>query len=177
MSRVTRVNHIGVPVSDLARSVEWYEEVLDIAPTGVTIAATNPSLGAVVEVENPSMRASFALAGDNVLLELIQYDSPQPKPFAGRNCDVGVMHLCFEVDDLEAAHRDLVGRGVHVNATRSCRRTAMVWKRGPCPGRRPSTCAIPTGFSWSSSSCPTGKADRPSPDRSQGSFPREPHRR
>jgi catechol 2,3-dioxygenase-like lactoylglutathione lyase family enzyme len=67
MSKVTRVNHIGMPVSDLARSVKWYEDVLGIAPTGVTIAATNPSLGAVVEVENPSMRASFALAGDNVL--------------------------------------------------------------------------------------------------------------
>ena len=62
------------------------------------------------------MRASFALAGDNVLLELIQYDSPHPRPFAGRNSDVGVMHLCFEVDDIEAAHRELVERGVHVNA-------------------------------------------------------------
>ncbi len=26
------------------------------------------------------------------------------------------MHLCFEVDDLDAAHRDLVSRGVYVNA-------------------------------------------------------------
>ncbi len=116
MNRVTRMNHIGVPVSDLARSVKWYEDVLGIAPNGVTIAAANPALGAVVEVENPSMRASFLLAGDNVLLELIQYDSPRPMPFAGRNCDVGVMHLCFEVDDLDAAHRDLLERGVHVNA-------------------------------------------------------------
>jgi catechol 2,3-dioxygenase-like lactoylglutathione lyase family enzyme len=110
------MNHIGVPVSDLARSVRWYEEVLGIAPTGVEIASANPALGAVVEVENPSIRAAFALAGDNVLLELIQYDNPQPKPFEGRNCDVGVMHLCFEVDDIEAAHRDLLERGVHVNA-------------------------------------------------------------
>ncbi|MEU1884827.1 VOC family protein [Micromonospora sp. WMMD987] len=116
MSRVTRVNHIGVPVSNLARSMRWYEDVLGIAPNGVTISASNPALGAVVEVENPSMRASFALAGDNVLLELIQYDTPRPRPFSGRNCDVGVIHLCFEVDDLEAAHRELVERGVHVNA-------------------------------------------------------------
>lgn len=116
MSKVTRMHHIGVPVSDLARSVRWYEDVLGIAPNGVTISATNPAIGAVVEVENASMRASFALAGDNVLLELIQYDSPQPRPFTGRNCDVGVMHLCFEVDDLDAAHRELVDRGVHVNA-------------------------------------------------------------
>jgi catechol 2,3-dioxygenase-like lactoylglutathione lyase family enzyme len=26
------------------------------------------------------------------------------------------MHLCFEVHDLEAAYRDLVNQGVHVNA-------------------------------------------------------------
>ena len=110
------MHHIGVPVSDLPRSVRWYEDVLGIAPTGLTISATNPAIGAVVELENPSMRAAFALAGDNVLLELIQYDNPRPKPFTGRNCDVGVMHLCFEVDDLDAAHRDLVERGVHVNA-------------------------------------------------------------
>ncbi|MGV9976131.1 VOC family protein [Micromonospora wenchangensis] len=35
------MNHIGVPVSDLARSVTWYEDVLGIAPSGVTISATN----------------------------------------------------------------------------------------------------------------------------------------
>jgi len=116
VSKVTRMNHIGVPVSDLERSVTWYADVLGIEPNGVTISATTPALGPVVEVENPSMRASFALAGDNVLLELIQYENPQPQPFAGRNCDVGVMHLCFEVDDLDAAHRELLERGVHVNA-------------------------------------------------------------
>ena len=116
MTTVARMHHIGVPVSDLARSMRWYEDVLGTEPNGVTISASNPAIGAVVEVGNASMRASFVLAGDNVLLELIQYDNPRPKPFTGRNCDVGVMHLCFEVDDLDAAHRDLVGRGVHVNA-------------------------------------------------------------
>lgn len=110
------MHHIGVPVSNLERSVRWYEDVLGIAPSGMMISATNPAIGAVVEVENPSIRASFVLAGDNVLLELIQYDAPLPKPLTGRNCDVGVMHLCFEVDDLGAAYRDMVERGVHVNA-------------------------------------------------------------
>lgn len=116
MTKVTRMNHIGVPVSDLARSLKWYQEVLGIEPTGVTISASNPAIGSVVEVENASMRAAFALAGDNVLLELIQYDSPEPRPFSGRNSDVGVVHLCFEVEDLDAAYRELVSRGVHVNA-------------------------------------------------------------
>ena len=69
--------------------MRWYEDVLGIAPNGVTIAATNPAIGAVVEVENASMRASFALAGDNVLLELIQYDSPQPRPFTGATVTLG----------------------------------------------------------------------------------------
>lgn len=110
------MNHIGVPVSDLHRSLRWYEDVLGIAATGVTISADNAALGAVLELENPAMRAAFSLAGDNVLLELIQYDRPAPKTFAGRNCDVGMMHLCFEVDDLDAAVRDLEERGVHLNA-------------------------------------------------------------
>ena len=116
MLKVTRTNHIGVPVSDLDRSVRWYEDVLGIAANGVTISADNAALGAVVEVENPAMRAAFSLAGDNVLLELIQYDRPAPKPFEGRNCDVGVMHLCFEVDDMDSAVRHLKERGVHLNA-------------------------------------------------------------
>ncbi|MBW4703788.1 VOC family protein [Micromonospora sp. RL09-050-HVF-A] len=116
MLKVTRMNHIGVPVSDLDRSVRWYEDVLGVAANGVTISADNAALGAVVEVENPAMRAVFSLAGDNVLLELIQYDRPVPKPFEGRNCDVGVMHLCFEVDDMDAAVRHLRERGVHLNA-------------------------------------------------------------
>ncbi len=105
-----------VPVSDLDRSVRWYEDVLGIAANGVTISADNAALGAVVEAENPAMRAVFSLAGDNVLLELIQYDRPVPKPFEGRNCDVGVMHLCFEVHDMDSAVRHLEERGVHLNA-------------------------------------------------------------
>ena len=110
------MNHIGVPVSDLDRSVRWYEDVLGIAANGVTISADNAALGAVLEVDNPAMRAAFSLAGDNVLLELIQYDRPEPKPFEGRNCDVGMMHLCFEVDDMDTAVRELKERGVHLNA-------------------------------------------------------------
>ncbi|MCA2217115.1 VOC family protein [Jidongwangia harbinensis] len=116
MFKVTRMNHIGVPVSDLDRSVRWYEDVLGIAANGVTISADNAALGPVLELENPAMRAAFSLAGDNVLLELIQYDRPTPKPFDGRNCDVGMMHLCFEVDDMDAAVRDLKERGVHLNS-------------------------------------------------------------
>ncbi|GAA0588749.1 VOC family protein [Paractinoplanes ferrugineus] len=110
------MNHIGVPVSDLDRSLRWYEDVLGIAATGVTISADNAALGAVLELENPAMRAAFSLVGGNVLLELIQYHRPTPKPFEGRNCDIGVMHLCFEVDDMDAAVRDLKERGVHLNS-------------------------------------------------------------
>src|SRR6188508_2812460 len=46
----------------------------------------------------------------------IHYDRPEPKSFEGRNCDVGMIHLCFEVDDIEMAHRELKARGVHINA-------------------------------------------------------------
>jgi catechol 2,3-dioxygenase-like lactoylglutathione lyase family enzyme len=116
MPKVSSVHHIGIPVSDLERSLKWYEDVLGIVANGVTVSATNPALGAVLEVDNPSLRAAFALADDNVLLELIHYDRPEPKSFEGRNCDVGMIHLCFEVDDIEMAHRELKARGVHINA-------------------------------------------------------------
>jgi len=116
MPAVTRVNHIGIPVSDLERSVKWYEEVLSITADGVTAEASGEAIGNVLELDHPTLRAVFALAGDNVQVELLQYEHPVPKPFEARNCDVGAIHLCFEVDDIEVAHRELVDQDVHINS-------------------------------------------------------------
>jgi catechol 2,3-dioxygenase-like lactoylglutathione lyase family enzyme len=114
MIKASRLHHVGIPVSDLDRSVAWYEHVL-----GLVLDKRAPSSGVelsrAVEVPSAEMNVAFLAVGDHLLLELLEYTSPRGKPYALANCDVGAVHVCFQVDDIQAAHADLTAAGIAFN--------------------------------------------------------------
>src|SRR5262245_64152412 len=82
-----RLDHLTIPVSDVARSRDWY---------------TN-NLGLQVEFEIPQ-RKTVALKDDGDLT-LFLYENPEIK--VAPSCT-----LTFQVDDVDAKHRELSARGV-----------------------------------------------------------------
>jgi catechol 2,3-dioxygenase-like lactoylglutathione lyase family enzyme len=114
MIKASRLHHVGIPVSDLDRSVAWYEQVL-----GLTLNKRAPSSGEelalAVEVPEARMNVAFLAVGDHMLLELLEYDHPRGQPYKLANCDVGAVHVCFEVDDIRAAHENLTAAGISFN--------------------------------------------------------------
>ena len=48
----------------------------------------------------------------NLNLDLLQYDEPKPGRANYDNGDIGAMHLCFEVDDLEAVYERMKAAGI-----------------------------------------------------------------
>jgi methylmalonyl-CoA/ethylmalonyl-CoA epimerase len=81
--QITSVRQIGLPARDLDRAVEYYSAVL-----GVPVVARYGSL------------AFFDLDGVRVLLETAEDPAAR----------AGVLYLA--VDDIDAAHAELVARGV-----------------------------------------------------------------
>lgn len=108
---VRGVNHIGIPVRDLDATVSWYREMLGIEPTFGQKGKPDPEVDRVVQVEGAVIDMAFCVLG-NTCVEFLEYREPDGEDFSLRNCDVGAVHICFEVDDAQGLYEQLVSKGV-----------------------------------------------------------------
>jgi len=115
MMNVRRIHHAGIPVSNLARSLSFYARVFGVAPEFVAEYG-HSSLAVNLRVPDPRMKIAMLKLADDITLELLEYTSPPPEPLRSRDCDVGVTHVCLEVDDIDAAYDELRAKGVDVYA-------------------------------------------------------------
>ena len=107
------VHHVGVTVSDLERSLEWYSRIFGFEP-GPVNHGEGPDLERGVQVPGATLSFCMVRVG-NVNLEFLQYHQPEGKEWDRTNGDVGAAHICFVVDDMAAAYADLQARGAVFN--------------------------------------------------------------
>lgn len=96
---VDGIDHVALAVRDVARSVEWYQEVLGLERRHQDVWGDFPAIVA---------------AGDTSLaLFPVQTDSPKPRP--GRDV-LAMRHLAFRVsaENFARARRQLAARGIAV---------------------------------------------------------------
>ena len=86
---VSRIDHTAVFVSDLDKSIAWYEDVL-----GLTCAYQGDT--------GNNIPGAFFDVGDTILAMLITADP---------NHDLTQQHFAFAVESADAAYADLVKRG------------------------------------------------------------------
>jgi catechol 2,3-dioxygenase-like lactoylglutathione lyase family enzyme len=104
--------HPGFTVKNVEESLRFYGDILGIEHT-VSQISDQPYLELVTGVPGCSLKIGFArIEGDDVPLELIEYVNPP----AGRGLTgfgiTGTPHLCWQVDNLDAAYDRLLARGV-----------------------------------------------------------------
>lgn len=100
---IGRLNHVAIAVPDLAAASRIYRDTLGAR---VTAPLSQPDHGVtVVFVELPNTKIEF--------LEPLGTDSPI-RAFLDRNPGGGIHHLCYEVDDIQAARDRLVAEGARV---------------------------------------------------------------
>jgi catechol 2,3-dioxygenase-like lactoylglutathione lyase family enzyme len=104
------VHHVGIPVRSIERSLAWYGRLFGLQPQFVEVAE-GPVLSRTVQLEDARLRFAF-LPVPGTIIELLEYENPVGREFDRRNCDVGAIHLCLEVDDIEHVHRVLTEEGV-----------------------------------------------------------------
>ncbi|RRJ95879.1 VOC family protein [Opitutaceae bacterium TAV4] len=97
MPAVTKLLHTRMRVNDLARSVKFYEETLGLA---VALRMESPRGAQLVYLNTP---------GSEEQIELCQMPASSGAPSVQVQPDL--MHLAFEVENLETFAADLAAKG------------------------------------------------------------------
>lgn len=104
------VHHTGITVSDIDRSIDFYQQL------GFELTERFEEEGEEVElgVGVPGAKLSAAmLEGPNdSRIELIQYLQPGGSPARNPNNGIGAAHVCIEVEDVDAAVAELREKGI-----------------------------------------------------------------
>lgn len=100
---IGRLNHVAIAVKDLKAAAAVYRDTLG---ADVSEAVAQPDHGvSTIFITLPNTKIE--------LLEPLGANSPIAK-FLERNTDGGIHHICYEVDDIEAARDRLVEKGARV---------------------------------------------------------------
>jgi catechol 2,3-dioxygenase-like lactoylglutathione lyase family enzyme len=109
-----RLHHIGITVSNLERSLDFYRAAFGLDP-GMTFEITSgPRQAAALDLPEHRQRVALMPIGDFVV-ELIEF-IPTRRDFDMRQDDVGYAYMAFGVDDLEAVYARLTERGLKFNS-------------------------------------------------------------
>jgi catechol 2,3-dioxygenase-like lactoylglutathione lyase family enzyme len=116
------VNHTGITVHDLDRSVAMFSELFEFEV--FSRAPRDPEIiSRVTGVEGAEIDIAYVRNGP-VSFELLCYSKPDNKQdFRPRPCDLGSLHIAINVDDLDdmldkalAWPLDMVGQVVEIDA-------------------------------------------------------------
>jgi RimJ/RimL family protein N-acetyltransferase len=105
------IDHVGITVSDLGRSLRFYRELLGLTVLDA-VHESDADLAALVGLEAADVSIADLATGDGRILELVRFHSPAGTALRQSNRDPGSAHLALAVDDLEATLRRLVAAGV-----------------------------------------------------------------
>jgi methylmalonyl-CoA/ethylmalonyl-CoA epimerase len=100
---IGRLNHVAIAVKDLHAAAAVYRDTL-----GATVSEVVP------QPDHGVSTIFITLPNTKIeLLEPLGDNSPIAK-FLERNTEGGIHHICYEVDDIEAASSQLVAKGARV---------------------------------------------------------------
>ncbi|MGO1543272.1 MAG: VOC family protein [Gulosibacter sp.] len=111
---VEGIHHVGITVRDIKRSFEWYQLMFGLVP-GPINHNSGPDLEAGVQVEGAQLDYSMIEIGA-LRIEFLEYKEPEGRDFNLQNSDIGATHICFQVDDMDAAYNSLTSKGAVFSA-------------------------------------------------------------
>ena len=109
---ITRVHHVQIIAKDLDNVLAFFRDVLDLADViQPTYETKGPMLDAFTGVPGTHSRIAKIWFKD-FMIEIVQWLSPQGKEIKADWNDIGIRHICFEVDNVEEMYETLKERGV-----------------------------------------------------------------
>lgn len=109
---VKRMDHVGISVANLERSIEFYRDLL-----GMEVIENEGFSGAlfdrILALEGVTGKTAMLRHG-SLQIELFEFLSPQPKRADPERpvCDHGITHFCIEVTQIEELYKRLSAAGI-----------------------------------------------------------------
>ena len=93
---IIKLEHVGLSVLNLERSIKYYCDNLNCTLVRIIEADSGPKLGKVVGMQGCSARIAHLMAGEN-MLELFEYADPRGRdiPEDHKQSDKGFIHAGF----------------------------------------------------------------------------------
>ena len=110
---ITQLEHVGLGVVDLDRSVAFYRDVLGFSVRRILEPRDDSRLGLVTGMPGARARIAHLVMGSN-MLELFQYVEPAATSFTRdrTQADKGFIHMGMRSDDMRGDYDRLRARGV-----------------------------------------------------------------
>jgi catechol 2,3-dioxygenase-like lactoylglutathione lyase family enzyme len=140
--RFRALDHVGYAVGNLDRSIAFYEVLLGV-PLLLRKTWTHPYVGTIVGYPDLVLEGAFFQLPNAVVLELLEYKSPQPAGVDMESYNAGNAHLCLVTDDMAVDFERL--RAAGYDTFRSDAPVEIPW--GPYRGGRACYLRDPDGIS------------------------------
>lgn len=100
---ISKADHTGFTVRSVEESLKFWSEVLGFKHLYTKFYPSSDFLSNVVGVDSASVTLAMVEVPGGHLIELLEYHTPDDRQvFKPRSCDIGSVHLAFNVSDIEA---------------------------------------------------------------------------
>lgn len=110
-----KFHHIGITVTSLERTLEFFEDAFGVVPGMALQVHAGAKTAKALGLPEHEQRVALLAVGD-VILELIEFHPVRRGTYDGRQDDVGYAYPCFEVEDIDKAYREWTDKGYTIHA-------------------------------------------------------------
>lgn len=117
---INDIHHTSFTVSDMERSVSFYQDILGMKLVWDSVQAgmqfKGPIADNLTDCPGTELRIVF-LSINERLIELVEY-SPKGKSLVDNKAsDTGSAHVCFKTENIQGLHKKLSANGVRLHCT------------------------------------------------------------
>ena len=108
------VMHIGITVSNIERSINFYKNILGLTLIGEAFMEGKET-DALFAMNNCKVKIAYLNGSDNIIappIELLQFVTPETIKDEAELNKISVSEICFRVDNVEKVYKHLIDNNV-----------------------------------------------------------------